>query len=225
MELRGLKVVITGASHGLGKALAEKLSELHAELYLISRSIDKIPLPFKATRIKCDIRDPRQVEEAFKKLPEFDILINCVGIPLVKSITASSPEEIHNTIQTNLTGLIYTCKYSIPKLENSKSPFIVNIISTSGKKARANETVYCASKWGLSGFTNSLRLELAPKGIRAIGVYPGGMKSEHFWKGIKTKEEIQDFIPLEEMAEYIIRLLEVAENSTPAEVVIERKVK
>lgn len=223
MQLKGSNIVISGASHGLGKALAEQLHLQGANLYLLSRNIAKEQFPFKVNTITCDITNPKQVEKAFNLLPNFDILINSVGIPLVKPLTQSSTEEIQRVINTNLTGIIYASKYAIAKLKNSKNPFIINVISTSGKKARINETVYCASKWGLAGFTNSLRLELAPLGIKVISVYPGGMKSEHFWQGIKTKQEIENYIPPQEVAQYIVQLLTLAQNSVPTEIVIERK--
>ncbi len=223
MRIKDAKIVITGASFGLGKVLAIKLSQLGAELYLLSRSITKVSFSFPAHKITCDVRDPQAVKNVFEKLPNFNVLINCVGIPLVKPLVESTPDEIQNVIQTNLTGLIHTCKFAIPKLKNSSTPFIINIISTSGKKARPNETVYCASKWGLAGFTNSLRLELASRGINVTGIYPGGMKSEHFWQGIKTKEEIKHYLDPQEVAEYIIHLLRLAQKSLPAELVIERK--
>lgn len=223
MRLKGTNIVIIGASYGLGKALAEQLHLQGANLYLLSRNIAKEQFPFKVNKITCDITNPRQVEKAFNLLPDFDILVNSVGVPLVKPLTQSSTEEIQRVINTNLTGIIYASKYAISKLKNSKNRFIINIISTSGKKARINETVYCASKWGLAGFTNSLRLELAPLGIKVIGVYPGGMKSQHFWQKTKTEQEIENYIPPQEVAKYIVQLLRLAQNSVPTEIVIERK--
>ncbi len=221
MKFKNQNIVITGASHGLGRALANILGKKGANLYLLSRTINQIDFPFKAQKISCDLRSLEQIRDTLAKIPKIDVLINCVGVPLVKKLGDSKDEEIINVIQTNLTGIIIFCKYSIPKLLKSKNSFIINVISTSGKKPREKETVYCASKWGLSGFTKSLWLELNTYKIKVIGVYPGGMNSWHFWKGIKTKEEVKKYLDVNEVAMQIVNLLS-SKNSAPTELVIER---
>lgn len=222
MFLKNYHIVITGASFGLGKALAYELRKEKAILYLLSRSIKKTKFPFSCQKIPCDLRNPQEVKQAFSQIKKIDVLINCVGIPLLKELVKSSDEEINNVVQTNLTGIIYTCKYALPKLKKSKKAHIINISSTSGKKPRNKEAVYCASKWGLSGFTQSLKLELASYNIKVSCVYPGGMKSLHFWKNFRSKKEIENYLNPKTVASQIIDLIKTPTSSCPAELVIER---
>jgi short-subunit dehydrogenase len=85
-----------------------------------------------------------------------------------------------SVLGSNLTGTILFCDASVAPLKDTKGS-IVNIISTAAFTPRVNETVYCGAKWGARGYTEALRLELKPFGVRVLGVYPGGMDTD-FWK-------------------------------------------
>lgn len=196
-----------------------------AELFLLSRNIGRIRFPAgKITRIICDVTDMVSVEAAFKEIDKItkgiNVLINCAGIGLEQRLEKSSSEKIKQIIDTNLIGAILVAKEGYKRMLKSKAGHIINISSTSGKKARALETVYCASKWGLTGFSESLRLEAGGHGIRVTTVYPGGMRTSFYDNS--PEKDISKFMDPKYVAEQIVCLLESDTSITPSELVIER---
>ncbi len=226
MDKTAKVVVIVGASSGLGKALAEKLARANYTLILLSRTIESITFPFEAQKINCDIQDPHSITKAFQQIDtltkRIDILVNCAGIAFVKLLEDISQDEIAKVIATNLTGIIMSSQEAYTRMLPKESGHIINISSTSGLKARPNETLYCASKWGLRGFTESLRLEAVPHKIRVTGVYPGGMQT-NFWKGIEPNN-LEAYMNPADIAEQIVHIIQSPASIAPSEVVIERGV-
>lgn len=226
LSLKGRHIVIAGASSGLGKACAELLAKEGAELFLLARTIEETTLNFDAYTMNCDIRDGQSVAEAFEKIDEYtkkiDIFINCVGIGLIKNLEETTAEEVENVLATNLIGAILVCKEAYLRMVKQNSGHILNISSTSGIKARPDETVYCASKWGLRGFTDSLRLAAAPHKVRVTGVYPGGMQT-NFWQTTDSKHRVMTgFMQPEDVATYLIQVMKTPTSIFPSDVVIER---
>ncbi len=230
--LKNAHIVIIGASYGLGKALAIKFAKYTENLYLISRTIESIKdhdlqrLPQNIKKYNCNITNHKKLQQTLDKIPKIDILVNTVGQIVIGDLENLENSDISTTIDTNLTGIIMACKYSLEKLKQSKTPYIINVISTAGKTARAKETVYNASKFGLSGFTQALKLELAEnsdtKHIKVIAVYPGGMNSLHFWQKYKNKSDIQKYLNPTDVAEHIINLIKTSFKTYPTEITIER---
>ncbi len=223
-SLKSKHIVVVGASSGLGKALAEQLSKEGTALYLLSRSIESSDLEFEANKINCDVTDSESISNAFKKIDrltsQIDVLVNCAGIGLVKGLEATTQEDIERIIATNLTGTLYTSQEGYKRMLEKKSGHIINVSSTSGLRARPDETIYCASKWGLRGFTESLRLAATPNKIRVTGIYPGGMQT-NFWKGSEPKN-LDAFMTPSDIAEQIVNVIKTPTSISPAEVVIER---
>lgn len=225
ISLKNKNIVIFGASSGLGKALAYLLSECGSNLFLLSRSIEKVQFPFKAQRIKCDVTDFKSVISAFKTLDslvqKLDILIYCSGIGLYKDLRNVTLDEVTSVIDTNLKGAILVEKEVYRRMAKKKEGCIVNIISTSGIRARALETVYCATKWGLKGFNDSLQLAGEKNGIKVLGIYPGGMRSKNFWK-LKPDKDTSDFLKSEDVARQIIDFIQAPSLINSSELIIER---
>lgn len=218
-------IVIVGASSGLGKELALLLHKKRAELFLLSRRISRARFPEgKITRITCDVADVASIETAFNQIDKIttkiDVFINTAGVGLEERFERSASEKIKQIIDTNLTGAILVVKEGYKRMLKSKSGHIINVSSTSGKKARPLETIYCASKWGLTGFSESLRLEAKDHGIRVTSVYPGGMKTS-FYDNNPEKDTSQ-FMDPKYVAEQILCLLESDPSITPSELVVER---
>ena len=217
--MEGKSVVIMGASSGLGRALAKLLFQKGAKLFLLSRTIDKADLSFESVKIQCDVTNKNSIKDAFKKIDKIDYLIYCVGKGLMKDLRDVSEEEIEEVLNTCLKGAIFVNQEAYKKMAKAKSGHIINIISTSGRKARAMETVYCAAKWGLRGFNDSLSLAAEENGIKVTGVYPGGMKSENFWKIVPGKD-ISAYMEPSFVAQKIIEMLE--KEPATKELLIER---
>jgi len=218
------QIVIAGASSGLGAELAKLLSTETSHLYLLARSIESQDLPFSATKINCDARDVQSIKDAFKKIDEktkrIDVLINCVGRGLVKGLEETTTEEIADVIDTNLKGGIFLSQFAYQRMIPHHSGHIINVSSTSGIKARPDETIYCATKWGLRGFTESLRLAAIPNKIRVTGIYPGGMKTP-FWKGGEARD-LSGFMDPKVIAQEIIKIINSPMSVSLSEVVLER---
>lgn len=224
MDIKNKNIVIVGASSGLGKALAEGLRTKTSNLFLLSRKIEETEFLFPATKITCDVTSPESIKKAFtfidKKTGRIDVLVNCAGIGLAKRLESSTAEEIEKVIKTNLVGTILISKEAYIRMLKNKSGHIINISSTSGKKARENETVYCAIKWGVAGFTESLRLEARVNEIRVTTVYPGGMKT-NFYRRLPKKDTTK-FMDPKYVAKEIVNIIKSDSSICLSEVVIER---
>lgn len=218
-------IVIAGASSGLGKELALLLHKKGSELFLLSRSIRRTRFPKdKITTITCDVTDVASIESAFNQVDKIttkiDVLINTAGVGLEERLERSSSEKIQQIIDTNLTGAILVVKEGYERMLRSQTGHIIIVSSTSGKKARPLETIYCASKWGLAGFSESLRLEAKDHGIRVTSVYPGGMKTSFY--DHNPEKDTSQFMDPKYVADQILCLLKSDPSITPSELVIER---
>ncbi len=216
--------LITGASSGLGKELVLQLNALGAKVIALSRSVEKVELPQGVIKVPLNIRDLQSIDEAFKVIDRFtdhiDVLINCAGRGLIKNLENTTREEIMDVFGVNLKGNIYIAQEVYTRMLPHRSGHIVNVSSTTGLKARADEPIYAASKWGLRGFTESLRLAAVAHHIRVTGIYPGGMQTA-FWEGEEPRD-ISQFMKPEEVASAIIDVIGTPASIAPSELVIER---
>jgi short-subunit dehydrogenase len=217
-------IIIVGSSKGLGKALALLLYK-NNNLFLLSRKIDKAKFSQKnITKIACDITSTESIKEAFKKIDHLikiiDGLINCAGVGLERNLEASTDMEINKVIKTNLLGAIFVSREAYKRMLRQKGGYIINISSTSGRKVREGETVYCASKWGLAGFSESLRLEAQKHNIRVTTVFPGGMKTDFY--NSNPDKDTSGFMNPKYVAEQIVSLINSDPSICPSQLVIER---
>jgi len=216
--------IVTGASSGLGYAVTQELSKEGVKVLAISRNVDSIDFSKSVIKISADITDSNQIAEAFKviddEVQQIDILVNCAGRGLVKNLEESSLEEIDAVLDLNLKRNIMIAYEVYKRMISYESGHIINVISTSGIKARVDETIYCASKWGLRGFTESLRMAAAPHKIRVTSVIPGGMQT-NFWKGGEPRDTSKFMTP-DDIATEIIHILKTPTSIAPSEYVIER---
>lgn len=199
-------IVITGASKGLGKELSKFFN--NERLILLSR------------KTGCDIASIKNIKRSFSRINRVDILINCAGIGMEKEFEKMTDKEVKRLIEVNLLGTVFTSLEAYKKMIKQKRGLIVNICSTSGKKGREKEAVYCASKWGVMGFSESLRLEARKHGIKVVVVVPGGMKTG-FYKD-NPQKDISDFMDPREVARLIVLVIKAGGRLCPAEIVIER---
>lgn len=216
--------VVTGASSGLGKEVAIQLNEAGVKVIALSRSIEKADLPQGIVKMPLNIRDLQSIDEAFESIDKFvkriDILVNCAGRGLVKNLEDTSREEIMDVFGINLKGNIYIAQEIYKRMLPHRAGHILNVSSTTGLKARADEPIYAASKWGLRGFTESLRLAASEHKIRVTGIYPGGMQTA-FWDGGEPRD-ISKFMKPEDVAKMVIDIIKTPVSLAPSELVIER---
>ena len=174
---------ITGASRGIGAACARSLAERGVRVGLASRSGDDLALGEEsALGLRCDVRDPRQVEDAVSATVErfgrLDILIANAGVGSYHPVLETPPEHVEEMIHVNLKGTIYVLRAAPAHLLESGEGDIVSLASEAGRRGLPGEAVYCASKFGQVGFTRSLDHELREHGIRCTSVCPGGVATD-----------------------------------------------
>lgn len=187
-------IVITGGSDGIGKALAQNLSQ-DFHVTLLARSADKLEQIAANTGcdyIVCDVRDSESVVAAFEKIKadngSIDILINNAGVIVNGDLTETSYETIETVISTNTTGAIFVTKACLEIMKAQKSGLIINVISQAGITAKPYRSIYNASKWAMTGFTKAIQEEAGEYGVRVTGFYPGTIQTNLFKKaGLEIK--------------------------------------
>lgn len=188
MSIEGKVVVITGASDGLGKAIALQCAQEHAKIALLARSEDKLAavkaectsLGSDVEYFVCDVSDAAQVATTVSALKQqfgsIDILINNAGVWAAGPIESYTVEKIGSLFATNTLGTIYMTRAVVPVMKTQPSGQILNVMSIAGVETKdAYGIIYTATKHALHGFTETLKEELTGTGIKVMGFYPGGM--------------------------------------------------
>jgi len=176
-------VLVTGGAGGIGRAVAERflergdlvtLADLSGER-LLEVVADLAAHRDRVDAVQVDVREVaecrRMVEETVERRSRLDVLVNCAGVWVEGPTAETTEEEWDRTIDVNLKGTFFACRFAIPHLERTEG-CIVNLSSDAGLVGTAETAVYCASKGGVSLLTKSLALELAPKGVRVNAVCP-----------------------------------------------------
>ena len=181
IDLQGKVAFVTGASRGIGAAVARALSNEGISLGLGSRSGDDLGLA-NALGLVCDVRRLDEVEAAVATTVErFDRLDMCIanaGVGSYHTLADTPVEHIEEMIDVNLKGTIYAIRAAIPHLIASGEGDIVTIASEAGRRGLPGEAVYCASKFGQVGLTRALDHELREHGVRCTNVCPGGVATD-----------------------------------------------
>ncbi len=228
MKLKGKKILITGASSGLGFSLAKLLVSKGCKVYGIGRSESGVKQAKKALNKKsficevCDVTDAKQVEQLVGKVGVVDVLINNAGVWLEGLLQDNPAEDISRTIDVNLKGVIYMTKQMLPLMVRRNNGIIVNVSSTSGTSPKISQSVYVASKWGVTGFTKSLQMDLKDTNIKVVGFYPGGMRTKMFAKAGNPKEN-QDWMDTDTVAEIVVSILEQDDSMVSDHVVLNKR--
>jgi len=204
--LQGKAALITGASKGLGKAMALALAGVGTRLALISRNVEQLnetaaavrQLGAEAAVFQCDVTDEAQVlqlEKAFtKQFGRLQILINNAGINVRKTVTEFTLAEWRQVIDTNLTSVFLMCRSFVPQMKGQGYGRILNLTSIMSHVSIPGRAAYSASKTGLLGFTRALALELAPEKITVNGISPGPFATEMNAPLMQNPELNQQFI-------------------------------
>lgn len=180
-SLDGRRAFITGASRGVGAAVARALHGAGAQVALASRSGDDLGLP-GALGLACDVADRGQVFDAVARATEefggLDVAVANAGVGMYGSFLELDPEHLEAMIDVNLKGTLYTAAAVLPHLVESGAGDFISLASVAGLRGFPGEAVYNASKFGQLGFTRSLDHELRERGVRATCVCPGGIATD-----------------------------------------------
>ena len=229
-RLSGKIALVTGASRGIGLAIARALAKEGCELIVTSRnaaSLKKSSRELGASGVRvlaktCDVSNPQAVKSLLaavkNEFGRLDILINNAGIShAMAPIGKLSLEVWQKVLATNLTGMFLVTQAALPLMGRGAS--IVNNLSVAAKQVFAGEAAYCASKHGALGFTNTLREELREQGIRVIALLPGATATEiwnQFWPDAPRK----NMMSVDSVAAAVVGALVLPENSTVEELML-----
>lgn len=228
IDLKGKVVAITGASQGIGKAISEVFAENGAQVILLSRNKKKLEAVEAGLKPACtkpaqyyvlDVSKPDDVENVFKQIGHVDILINNAGIHFTASVQEIKIEDWKKLLAVNLDGAMYCTKAVLPKMKKNKWGRIINISSVCGKVGYAFESAYCASKFALIGFTQSLAQEIARYNITVNCICPGWVETD-MAEGILNDESYAKLynIPLEELKTTSLQAVPIERYIQPSEV-------
>jgi uncharacterized protein len=185
-------IVITGASSGIGKEVAKEFAKLHAFLVLVSRNKDKLEETAKElskykTEIlicQCDVSQKDQVSKmstaVLEKFGTVDILVNNAGFGIFSTVNDIKVEEIESQMATNYMGMVYCTKSFLPTMLEKKSGHIVNVASVAASFGIPGMAPYCASKFAMLGFSESLYHELKGSGVGVTVVSPIMVRTNFF---------------------------------------------
>ena len=210
--LNGKVGLVTGASGGIGAAVARSLSAAGAKVGMLSRRGDDLGIA-GALGVSCDVRDPAQVQQAVDAVVErfgrLDLAVANAGVGAYGSFLDLPPEELERMIDVNLKGTLYTARAALPHLIAAGQADFVALASEAGRRGLPNEAVYCASKFGQVGFVRALDHELREQGVRCTNVCPGGVATEFAMGTGRTKDmpELAGMMSAEDVAEVVMFVL------------------
>ncbi|MCH2409349.1 SDR family oxidoreductase [Myxococcota bacterium] len=234
-RLKGLNALITGASRGIGRAIALKYADEGADLFLAATKRENLEnvateissLGRQVFTYELDVSDRKQavqmVDQAILDLGRIDILINNAGVYKPARFVDYSPEDFDRIIQVNLYGAFHVLQLVVRNMIKEGTGSVINIASTAGKWGSMNQSAYNTSKHGLVGLTRCVALETAAAGLRVNAICPGfvetdllnelkthaeinGMSENEFRELAKSRVPMRRFMKSEEIADLAIFL-------------------
>jgi len=225
--LRGKVAVVTGASRGIGLAVAQALADAGCRLALAARfgdprQIRNLEQKLGAFARSCDVRDERSVNAFFaavkKHFGRLDVLVNNAGlVGPTRNAAELSTADWREVIETDLTGMFLCTRAALPLMKRDAS--IVNNLSITAKRVFPGMAAYNAAKHGAAGFTDTLREELREKGIRVIGIYPGATDTA-IWEQFWPQAPRERMMSAETIARAVVFTLSLPPEATVEELVI-----
>jgi 3-oxoacyl-[acyl-carrier protein] reductase len=222
--------IVTGGSRGIGLAIAAALLADGASVVITGTNDEHLQRARKSLAgagraeprleaLRADVREAAEVERvvatAVERFGGLDVLVNNAGVGGFSNVADMSYDDWHRIIDTNLTGVFYFCKASIPHMRERGGGFIINISSLAGKNAFVGGGAYCASKSGLNAFSESLMQEVRHDGIRVSYVMPGSVATE-FSPGGSSGADWK--LASEDVAQVVVDLLRHPSRSLPSRV-------
>jgi NAD(P)-dependent dehydrogenase (short-subunit alcohol dehydrogenase family) len=226
-KLEGKTVLITGASRGIGLAIARALDGEGAKLILVGRNRGPLgraaaQIPGTVMSMPADVTRPADVKRLFaavkKQVRRLDVLINNAGVFTYKPFAKTTLEDWRRNIETNLTSIFLTSQAALPLLKRSQGD-VVNILSISSRVAFANCSAYVAAKFGALGLTGVLRRELRAEGIRVTAVLPG-MTETRMKDEFDFPVRSEDLLQPEDVAAAVLSALVQPRRATVEEILV-----
>lgn len=219
-ELKGKVALITGGGSGIGQAAAWALARRGVSVALAGRDENKLletaaQISYEggdAVTLVADVTDPTQVErlitETTRAFDSLDLLINGAGVGLIKPLDTTTPDDIDRLLAVNVKGTMLTTQAAVrAMIAGGHGGHIINIAGILGKAPMANASLYCASKYAVTGFSKALQLEVGKRhNIKVSLMYLGGVDTP-FWDGLDMKLQRDKMLSAEDAANAIITVL------------------
>jgi 3-oxoacyl-[acyl-carrier protein] reductase len=229
VDLKGKVAVVTGATKGIGLAIAEAIAGAGADVALCARNeaeVGEVAARLdgknggRVVGLPCDMRNADSVEAliatAFDRFGRIDILVNNAGVGGFAPVDELSIETWHQIIETNLNGVFYACRSAIPHMRRGSGGWIINIGSLAGKNPFAGGAAYNASKFGLLGFSEAMMLDVRQHDIRVSCIMPGSVETHFSGPGSHASGDWK--LQPEDIAEMVIDLLAFPSRALPSRV-------
>ena len=229
-EIKGKSAIVTGATRGIGLAIAQELLAREAQVFICARNgrevletVQRLSGEYgdRFRGAACDVRDHEQVRSMFAEVERLmggvDVLINNAGVGSHSYVEHMPVEEWRSTIETNLTGVFYCCHEAIPQMKKRGGGYVINIGSLAGKSAFPGAAAYCASKFGLIGFSEALMQEVRHDHIRVSYVMPGSVNTGFGGQGEQDPGNSWKLAP-EDVARVVMSLLDIDPRALPSRV-------
>lgn len=230
MTLEGKTAVVTGATKGIGFAIAERLLESGVKVFIcarnkpeLRRALEKLAASGNVDGEVCDVRSEDQVrmmlDQANRVYGGVDILVNNAGMGVFgKTVEELTGDGFRQTLETNLFGVFYACHYAVPLMRERGGGYIINISSLAGQNAHPKMAAYNASKFGLNGFSEALMQEVRQDDIKVSYICPGSVNT-YFGGDTPSKDNAWQLQP-EDIADVVIDLLEMNPRALPSKIEI-----
>lgn len=221
-------VIVTGASRGIGRATALALAEPGVRLALAARDSARLNSVAEEARsrgaealaIQCDVTQESAVRRLIAAAAEggqIDLLVNNAGTTTIAPVSELSLDDWRRTLDVNLTGAFLMCKYAIPHM--AEGGLIVTIASVAARQGFPGWAAYCAAKGGLLLFSNALREELRPRGVRVSVVLPAATDTD-IWEDVPGAADRSRMLRVEDVARVIAQVAAQPPAMTTEEIVI-----
>ena len=210
--LEGKVALVTGASRGIGAAVARALAAQGSRLGLASRSGDDLGID-GAVAAPCDVRRPDELDALAAATAErhggIDVLVANAGVGAYGPFLELPPDQLEEMIDVNVKGTLYAVRAALPYLLESDEADIVTVASEAGRRGLPLEAVYCASKFAQVGFTRALDHELREQGVRCSNVCPGGVATDFAMGRGRTPDmpALARMMSAEDVAEVVLFVL------------------
>ena len=200
-EISGSRAIVTGASSGIGRAVAMELARGAGDVVLLARREDRLrelareigEMGMHVETVAGDITEPevrrKAVDTAQSSFGGLDILVNNAGIGATGLFEHANPNRVRRIFEVNFFALVEMTRAALPLLKNGTNPIIVNVCSILGRRGVPHNSEYAASKFAVQGFSESLRAELTRDGIDLLVVNPGTTATEFSDSVIERKSE------------------------------------
>jgi NADP-dependent 3-hydroxy acid dehydrogenase YdfG len=221
--------VVTGASRGIGKAIAFALADEGMDVIIFGRDVkalEKVQSGIKSKNVRCeyfsgDVGDEKFVHMSIKKIADvygkIDHLVNNAGMGILKPLTEASLDEFKKQVNANMYGTFNFSRAVVEDMIKRKKGSIVNIVSLAGKNGFSGGTMYGATKHAVLGFTKSLMMEVREHNIRVAAICPGSVSTE-FGTGHNRQKDAAKVLASEDVAHAVLSIINLPVRALISEI-------